>query len=94
VEALSRPDLSRHQSRSQNLDDLGTRYLLIEYIEEAHGGMVSCTRKLEREEPSQEAAQQPFPKPLPRILLALSRVPLPLIGSFAIDDGRVLESAK
>jgi hypothetical protein len=44
VEALSRPDLSRHQCQSQNLEDLGTRYLLGEYIEEAHGGMVSCTR--------------------------------------------------
>jgi hypothetical protein len=84
--------MSRPQSRSQNLDDLGTGYLLIEYIEEAHEGMVSCTQN-EKNRHKKKPRSNLF-RSLSRILLALSRVPLPLIASLAIDDGRVLEFSK
>ena len=73
----------RHQSRGQIPDNLGTGYLLIEYIEEAQGRMLSRTWNEKRHEPK---LRTNLFRDLSRIFLTLFRVPLPLIGSFIIDD--------
>lgn len=64
-------------------DDLGTGYLLIDYIEETQGRMLSNTWNEKRHETT---LRTNLFRDLSRILLTISRVPLPRIGSFIIDD--------
>jgi hypothetical protein len=72
-----------HQISGQILRDLGTGYLLIDYIEETQGTMLSRTWNQRRHK---DQLRINLFRNLSRILLTLSRIPLPRIGSFIIDD--------
>jgi hypothetical protein len=64
-------------------NELHTGYLLIEYIEEAQGTMLSKTWNEKRDIP--ELRINLF-RSLSQILLSLAKAPLTRIGSFVIDD--------
>ncbi|KAE8414838.1 hypothetical protein BDV36DRAFT_298674 [Aspergillus pseudocaelatus] len=66
---------------------IGTGYLLIEKIEETRGSMLSNTW-LEKQHDINLRTN--FFRDLSRILLSISRIPLPQIGSFSIDSGGFL----
>lgn len=66
---------------------LNVGYLLIEYIEEDRGRMLSSTWSLTRDDVKLRAN---FCHDLCRIYLSLSRAPLPRIGSFVIDNNGFL----
>ncbi|KAK2807024.1 hypothetical protein FQN50_005598 [Emmonsiellopsis sp. PD_5] len=63
-------------------------YLLIEYIEESTGQMLSKTW---REKRSDGRLRMNFFRSLSRILLSITRTKLPRIGSFLIDNGGYLQ---
>lgn len=77
----------RHHSRCQSLGTLGTGYLIIDYIEESQGVMLSDTWDERRND---VALRKNLFRDLCRVLLNLARVPLPRIGSFIIDDNGLL----
>ena len=77
----------RHQSRDPTASSLGTGYLLIEYIEETQGRMLSHTWNERRHEPR---LRRNLFRDLSRILLTVAQVALPRIGSFTIDDNGFL----
>lgn len=58
-------------------------YLLIEYIEEKQGEMLSNTWP---EKQLDVKLRTNLFRDLSRILLSVTRIPLPKIGSFVIDD--------
>lgn len=66
---------------------VGAGYLLIEYIEEAQGEMLSNTRP---EKQLNVSLRANFFRDLSRILLIIPRIPLPKIGSFIIDQNGFL----
>ncbi|KAJ9248068.1 hypothetical protein C8Q69DRAFT_186948 [Paecilomyces variotii] len=76
----------RHQAANNILSDtVGTGYLLIEYIEEEQGEMLSNTWQ---EKQVDIGLRTNLFRDLSRILLSITRIPLPKIGSFMIDhDG-------
>ncbi|KAB8213342.1 hypothetical protein BDV33DRAFT_66606 [Aspergillus novoparasiticus] len=85
---LGRPTPSRyirHQRRTEvpksGWPNVG--YLIIEYIEETKGKMLSSTWSLKRDDVK---LRKNFFRDLSRIYLSLSRTPLPRIGSFIIDN--------
>lgn len=63
--------------------DLGIGYLIIEYISEREGKMLSCTWSEKRTE---EKLRSNLFRDLCRILVDIARVPLPRIGSFIVND--------
>lgn len=66
---------------------LDSGYLLVEFIERAKGEMLSSTWPDRHQNPRY---RHNLFRDLSRILLSLTRIPLPLIGSFAIDkDGYI-----
>lgn len=68
-------------------NDLGTGYILLEFVERTQGKMLSSTWKEKRGDVN---LRKNLFHSFARILLALARVPLPRIGSFTIDtDGYV-----
>lgn len=67
---------------------MGTGYLLIEYIEETRGKMLS-TEWFEKHDDIKLRIN--FFRDLSRILLTLARISLPAIGSFVIDDAGFLQ---
>ncbi|KAE8153020.1 hypothetical protein BDV25DRAFT_44741 [Aspergillus avenaceus] len=75
----------RHQCRTEipegGWPNVG--YLLIEYIEDSKGKMLSSTWNLKRDDVN---LRTNFFQGLTRIYLSLSRTPLPRIGSFIIDN--------
>lgn len=75
----------RHQRRHEvpECDRLNVGYLLIEYIEEAKGKMLSSTWTLKQDD---VRLRTNLFRDLSKIYLSLSRTPLPRIGSFVIDD--------
>ena len=68
--------------------DLITGYLLIDYIEETAGKMLSATWEELRHDKSRRIN---LFTDLSRIILSLGRIPLPRIGSFTIDDDGVVK---
>lgn len=77
----------RHQFASHISGDrvMGVGYLLIEYIEEEQGGMLSNTWP---EKQHDIRLRTNFFRDLSRILLSVTGIPLPKISSFVIDhDG-------
>jgi hypothetical protein len=66
---------------------MGVGYLLIEYIEEEQGGMLSNTWP---EKQHDIRLRTNFFRDLSRILLSVTRIPLPKIGSFVIDHNGFL----
>lgn len=87
---LGRPPSSqyvRHQRQDTALNELGTGYLLLEYIEDKDGEMLSETWKTKGED---EHLRTNLYQGLSRIFLALARVRLPRIGALRMDnDGQV-----
>ncbi|KAJ9259392.1 hypothetical protein DTO207G8_955 [Paecilomyces variotii] len=78
----------RHQHTGQLSSDVGgTGYLLLEYIEETQGKMLSETWIDGYHNVKLRAN---FFRGLSRILLSISRIPLPKIGSFIIDSNGFL----
>jgi hypothetical protein len=75
----------RHQGA--DADPLCSGYLLIDYVEETQGQMLSCTWSERHQEP--ELRRNLF-QGLSRILLNIARVPLPRIGSFTVDNNGFL----
>ncbi|GBF65917.1 hypothetical protein TMEN_8635 [Trichophyton mentagrophytes] len=74
----------RRTSITQSLAHaVGTGYILIDYIEDADGTMLSRTWEDRR---SDARLRTNLYRGLSRILLDMARVPLPRIGSFIIDD--------
>ncbi|MCJ1340090.1 hypothetical protein MMC09_005384 [Bachmanniomyces sp. S44760] len=73
----------RHQNGDTIPSSLGTGYLLIEYIEETQGQMLSNTWNDRQHESN---LRKNFFRDLSRILLNVAHVALPRIGSFIIDD--------
>lgn len=67
--------------------DLGVGYLLIEYIEETRGVMLSKTWNEKRND---RALRMNLFRSLSQIILAFAKVPLPQIGSFVVDDNGFL----
>ncbi|PYH95913.1 hypothetical protein BO71DRAFT_439965, partial [Aspergillus ellipticus CBS 707.79] len=81
----------RHQQKEGSTEIvLGTGYLIVEYIEESRGEMLSKTWENGRHESRRRA--NVF-RDLSRILLSLTRIALPKIGSFIIDDDGFLRLA-
>ncbi|KAK1141276.1 hypothetical protein N8T08_009179 [Aspergillus melleus] len=75
----------RHQPAATPDNAIGTGYLLVEYIEERQGTMLSNTWVHDRHNSKLRAN---LFRDLSRIFLDMSRIPLPRIGSFIIDlDG-------
>ncbi|KAL1981215.1 hypothetical protein VTN96DRAFT_2967 [Rasamsonia emersonii] len=70
------------------LRGVGTGYLLIEYIEETRGKMLSSTWFEKHEDVK---LRTNFFRDLSRILLSLARIPLPRIGSFVVDNDGFLQ---
>lgn len=66
---------------------MGSGYLLIEYIEEEQGEMLSNTWP---EKQNDDKLRANFFRDISRILLSITRIPLPKIGSFIIDHGGFL----
>lgn len=75
------------QYRSKTRVSLGTGYLLIEYIERSRGKMLSETWEEGRNDAQLRAN---LFRGLSRTLLALTRTPLPKIGSFVLDENGYL----
>lgn len=75
----------RHSNRTLVSFDgvIGAGYLLIEKIEEARGTMLSNTWS---QKCNDTKLRHNFFRELSRILLSISRIPLPRIGSFIIDS--------
>jgi hypothetical protein len=73
--------------RQRKPADLTPGYLLIEYVEENVGVMLSESWEENWRNKSRRAN---FFKDLSKIMLSLGRIPLPRIGSFTIDDEGVL----
>lgn len=71
----------RHQGPC--LDALKAGYMLIEYIDETRGKMLSYTWEDNRH---RKDLRSNLFRGLSRILLMLAKVPVPRIGSFTIDD--------
>ncbi|PWY91883.1 hypothetical protein BO94DRAFT_564583 [Aspergillus sclerotioniger CBS 115572] len=67
---------------------MGAGYLLIEYIEEEQGEMLSNTWP---EKQLDAGLRTNFFRDLSRILLSITRIPLPKIGSFTIDPNGFLQ---
>lgn len=76
--------LTDHMFRDRVMD---AGYLLIEYIEEEQGEMLSNIWPEKQVDPKLRAN---FFRDLSRILLRITRIPLPTIGSFIIDHGGFL----
>ncbi|KMU86677.1 hypothetical protein CIHG_04466 [Coccidioides immitis H538.4] len=74
-----------HQPQSQ-ATDIG--YLLIEYIEESAGRMLSNTWSEKRHD---DRLRGNLFRSLSQILLSITRTPLPCIGSFVIDNNGYLQ---
>ncbi|QKX64270.1 uncharacterized protein TRUGW13939_11443 [Talaromyces rugulosus] len=74
---------SRHQPQNETLKELNVGYLLIEYIEQSKGEMLSSTWSLKRDDAKLRAN---FFRDLSRIFLSLSKTPVSRIGSFIIDQ--------
>ncbi|RHZ62495.1 hypothetical protein CDV55_102906 [Aspergillus turcosus] len=70
----------RHQSPDPIVDN---GYLLIEFIEETRGSMLSNTWMEGRHDPK---LRTNFFRDLSRLFLNITRIPLPKIGSFMIDN--------
>ncbi|RHZ73316.1 hypothetical protein CDV55_105757 [Aspergillus turcosus] len=85
--ALGYPVPSRLVPQRRDGLNLGVGYLLIEYIEEDQGAMLSNTWD---ERHHDTKLRTNFFRSLSRILLTIARVPVPRIGSFTIDDDGVL----
>ncbi|EEH03547.1 conserved hypothetical protein [Histoplasma capsulatum G186AR] len=77
---------ARHQGGVHNA--IGAGYLVIEYIEETQGRMLSSSWFEKNQHDAKLRTN--FFRDLARILLSISRIPLPQIGSFIIDDGGFL----
>ncbi|KAB8356572.1 hypothetical protein FH972_024154 [Carpinus fangiana] len=77
----------RHQNHSLGLKDLGVGYLLLEFIEPTKAQMLSNTWQ---PQDGQCARRSNLFRGLAKILVTLSHVPLPRIGSFTIDDKGLL----
>ncbi|KAL2864971.1 uncharacterized protein BJX67DRAFT_389567 [Aspergillus lucknowensis] len=86
---LDYPVRSRYIRRwySPGKDDIEISYLLIEYIEESQGRMLSSTWNFQSHNTQLRAN---FFRDLCKIYLSLSRVPLSKIGSFIIDNNGFL----
>ncbi|KKZ63773.1 hypothetical protein EMCG_01877 [[Emmonsia] crescens] len=87
---LGRPAPSRYvrnQSETSGSREFDTGYLLIEYVEEAKGTMLSNTW-FEKQDDAKLRSN--FYRGLSRIFLSLARTPLPKIGSFVIDNNGFL----
>ena len=69
---------------------LGTGYILIEYIKPTQGEMLSKTWNDKRDDPK---LRSNLFHGLSRILLSLTKIPLPKIGSFTIDENGYLHLA-
>ncbi|QVM06086.1 hypothetical protein D8B26_000799 [Coccidioides posadasii str. Silveira] len=74
-----------HQPQSQ-ATDIG--YLLIEYIEESAGRMLSNTWSEKRHD---DRLRGNLFRSLSQILLSITRTPLPCVGSFVIDNNGYLQ---
>lgn len=66
---------------------LDSSYMIMDYIEESEGRMLSESWEESRHDPSR---RKDLFQGLSRIILALAQTPLPRIGSFTIDDLGVL----
>ncbi|KAL2829548.1 hypothetical protein BDW59DRAFT_170557 [Aspergillus cavernicola] len=79
----------RHQSKNKvpECGRLNVGYLLIEYIEETKGKMLSSTWALKQDNMK---LRTNFFRDLSKIYLSLSRTPLPRIGSFIINNNGFL----
>ncbi|PGH10633.1 hypothetical protein AJ79_05347 [Helicocarpus griseus UAMH5409] len=69
------------------LNTLGTGYLLIEYVDEERGSMLSNTWNDRRHDTK---LRKNLFRSLSRILLTIAKVPVSTIGSFKIDDNGYL----
>ncbi|KZF22295.1 hypothetical protein L228DRAFT_211288 [Xylona heveae TC161] len=76
-----------HQTNDHHLKELDLGYVLIEYIEDDRGKMLSTTWDEQRHDA--ERRTNLF-RSLSRILLDIARIELPRIGSFTIDDDGML----
>ena len=87
---LRYPDRSRYVRRQYRpgKEDLKLPYLLIEYIEESRGRMLSSTWNFR---PHNTQLRTNLFRDLCKIYLSLARVPLSKIGSFIIDDNGFLQ---
>lgn len=91
--SLGYPTPSRYicqRTQSKIVTELGVGYLLMEYVDESQGRMLSYTWDEKRQDV--EPRSNLF-RSLSRMFLSLARVPLPQIGSFIIGDDGVLRLA-
>lgn len=77
----------RYQGRSNDWAQLGTGYIVIEYIEEPQGEMLSKTWYQKHNDP---VLRNNLFRDLARINLDMTRLHLPRIGSFIIEDNGCL----
>lgn len=75
--------LSCRYIRNKCPHDLGTGYIIIDYIEESDGKMLLTIWEEKRHDSTRRAN---LFQDLSRIMLTLSRIPLPHIASFRLDD--------
>jgi hypothetical protein len=87
---LGYPAPSPFVQRQTNLSSELGAYLLIDYIEETEGEMLSNTWK---DQCADKNLRTNLFRGLSQVLLTLSHIPLPRIGSFIIDDGGFLRLA-
>lgn len=73
----------RHHIRRESPNTLGVGYLIIKFIEEAQGTMLSNTWSDRR---NMTKLRKNLFRGLCQILLSVVRSPLPRIGSFVVDD--------
>ncbi|KAE8155014.1 hypothetical protein BDV25DRAFT_170329 [Aspergillus avenaceus] len=83
---------ARHPSTAPIFTDgiVDNGYLLIEFIEETRGSMLSNTWKEGQHDPK---LRTNFFRDLSRLFLSITRIPLPKIGSFIIDNDGFLRLA-
>ncbi|BDD60167.1 hypothetical protein MAP00_005321 [Monascus purpureus] len=75
--------------KSKGHNPFRTAYMLIEYIEETRGRMLSETW-LKGQQATDPVLRANLFRSISQILLSISRIPLPRIGSFVIDNGGYL----
>ncbi|EEP82830.1 predicted protein [Uncinocarpus reesii 1704] len=72
-----------HQGYSQLAGNTNIGYMLVEYIEESAGKMLSESWA---EKKNNSTLRSNLYRSLSRLFISLAKIPLPAIGSFAIDD--------
>lgn len=80
----------RHQGGDEISADAKLGYVLVEYIEETRGRMLSCDWAEKRTDVN---LWTNLYRDLSRIFLDLAKIPLPKIGSFVIDNNGFLRLA-